>query len=223
MFNWKSNDKKKKTNLEMQEPDRYYKQVVALQNQKKINISLLTIIILLIIILGKITFFYQTRVFIVEKDHNNYTYLGNVHNLTKQIYNPSDKDLIYFMNKITKNMRFLPADNVVLGKNRQELNYYLSPEAKQKLLGYDKEFNLVNLQKKGVVMDIVPISAIRLSAGTFQLRWVEKMYDVKGAEINSNLMVGIFKYKIEPPTSSDQILNNPLGINIINFSITQEK
>lgn len=221
MFNWKGK-KKKATNLEMQEPDRYYNQLLALKNQKKINLSLLVIIVLLVVLLGKITFFYHTKVLIIEKDFNNYTYLGSTRNLSRTNFNPKDTDIIYFLNKAVEKMRYLPTDKVVLGKNREELNFFLSSKAKKKLSSVDNDTGINELHKKGFVIDIEPISSIKLSESTFQLRWNEKVYDVKGEKIAENLMVGAFEYQIDVPNSEKMILANPIGLFIKDFSIKVE-
>lgn len=222
MFNWKKKEKKT-TNLEMQEPDRYYKQVKALQNQKRINFSLLGIIVLLVVILGKTVFFYQTKVYIVEKDHNNYSYLGNVADLTKTSFKPQDKDIVFFLNDIVNKMRYLTSDRVVIGKNRRQLNYFLSETARNKLSSYDAQYQYDALQEKGTVVDIEPISVIRLSKSTFQLRWIERLYNIKGQLIGERLLVGAFKYSVIPPKDESTILNNPIGLEIEDFSISQEK
>lgn len=225
MLNWKNKKKNKKliTNLEMQEPDRYYKQVLALQNQKKINLGLLLIIVFLSALLGKAAFFYQTKVYIVEKDKNNYTYLGNVRNLSKTNYNPNDSDIIYFLNDIIKNMRFIPTDAIVVGKNRKKLNYFLNERSKNKLNNYDIQYNINDLIEKSYVVDIIPLSAIRLSNSTFQMRWIEKIYNLKGQQTEERLMVAAFKYNISSPKSETMILNNPIGLEIEDFSIQEEK
>lgn len=221
MFNWKGKEKKK-TNLEMQEPDRYYNQVLALKNQKKINLSLLVIIGLLVVLLGKITFFYHTKVLVIEKDHNNYTYLGSVRNLAKTNFQPKDTDLVYFLNKVVEKMRYIPADKIVLGKNRQDLNFFLSSKAKKKLVSIDNDTGITELHKKGSVIDIEPLSSIRLSENTFQLRWIEKVYDIKGQQIAENVMVGAFEFEIDVPNSEKVILVNPIGLIIKDFSIKTE-
>ncbi|MBR8700486.1 MULTISPECIES: type IV secretion system protein [unclassified Fusobacterium] len=224
MFNWKNNKKgKTKTNLEMMEPDRYLKQAIALKNQKKFSYCLLLVIVLLITILGKISFFNDTKIYVIEKDHNNYSYLGRVNDLTKANYNPTDNDLIYFMNDIVKKMRYLPSDLIVFGKNRNDLSYFLSDRSVNKLKGYDEAYNYAKMKEDNVVLDIEPLSSIRLSNKTFQLRWVEHIYNSKGYEVANRLMVGAFNYKISDPKNQSSVLVNPLGIEISDFSITEEK
>lgn len=222
MFNWK-NASKKKTNLDMMESDRYLKISKSLHNQKKVNLILLLIIILLTVILGKISFSNNTKTYIVEKDHNNYTYLGNVQDLTKTNYNPSDNDLVYFLNLVVKNMRFLPSDLVLFEKNRVMVNSFLTQPAIKKMKTLDEKYDYERMKKENAVVDIEPISTIRVSSQAFQIRWIERVYSVKGVEIASRLMVGFFKYELSSPTSQISILSNPLGIKILDMSISEEK
>lgn len=223
MFNWKNTKSKKKTNLDMMDSDRYLKISKSLHNQKKVNLILLLIIILLTVILGKVSFSNNTKTYIVEKDHNNYTYLGNVQDLTKTNYNPSDNDLVYFLNLVVKNMRFLPSDLVLFEKNRVMVNSFLTQPAIKKMKTLDERYDYERMKKENAVVDIEPISTIRVSSQAFQIRWIERVYSVKGVEIASRLMVGFFKYEISSPTSQNSILSNPLGIKILDMSISEEK
>lgn len=94
--------KKTKISIERTSPDRYADLAAISRNKQRVIYSLLIVIILLIIILGTISFKNNTKVYIVEKDHNNYTYLGYVNDLTKEAYNPDDNSIEYFLNDFIK-------------------------------------------------------------------------------------------------------------------------
>ena len=116
---------KTKTSIERTSPDRYSDLAAISRNKQRVIYSLLIVIILLIVTLGTISFKNNTKVYIVEKDHNNYTYLGYVNDLTKKIYNPDDNSIEYFLNDFIKKSRFLSTDLVLYKKNQQSLGYFL--------------------------------------------------------------------------------------------------
>lgn len=216
--------KKKKDNIDMSSPDRYADLATRIKNLQRVIFSLLLIIVLLVTILGIITFKNNTKVYVVEKSGNNYTFFGHVNDLTKTTYNPDDNSLIYFINSFVNKSRFLPTDLVLYKKNQKELGYFLNSKSINKLdYILNEEAQYPELIKRNYVVDIDILSTLRLSTNSFQVRWNEKIFDQHGKLAFENLMVGVFKYEIKAPNSKEAIIVNPLGIIITDLSISKEK
>lgn len=224
MYSWKPTSKRKeKDPLENASPDRYGDLAKMLKNKQRVIYSLFILVAFLITIIGSALFRSRVEVLVVEKDHNNYTYLGKVDDLTKQNYNPDDKSLEYFLYNFVTKARFLPTDLVLYKKNQQDLGYFLSSKSLKKLDALLEQDGYADMIAKSFVVDVELISMLRLSPETYQVRWFEKVYDTKGVMITQNVMVGMLRYEIRKPTSKEAILQNPLGIVITDLSISKEK
>ncbi|MDY5306256.1 type IV secretion system protein [Fusobacterium gastrosuis] len=216
--------KNKKNNLDSSTPDRYANLAIRVKNLQRVITSLLLIITLLITILGTITFKNNTKVYVIEKDANNYTFFGSVNDLTKITYNPDDNSLIYFVNSFVNKARFLPTDLVLYKKNQKELGYFLNSKAITKLdYILNQEDQYPELIKKEYVVDIEILSTLRYSPTSFQVRWLEKIFDKSGKLFLERPMVGLFKYEIKSPNTKEAIIANPIGLLITDLSISSEK
>ena len=214
---------KTKISIERTSPDRYADLAAISRNKQRVIYSLLIVIILLIIILGTISFKNNTKVYIVEKDHNNYTYLGYVNDLTREVYNPDDNSIEYFLNDFIKKARFLSTDLVLYKKNQQSLGYFLeNMKVAKKLDKSLEEAEYPMMIKSNFAVDIELVSTLRVSPESFQIRWWEIVYDENGKLLSKDLMVGILKYEIKKPKNKETILVNPLGIIITDLSISKE-
>lgn len=216
--------KKKKDNIEKSSPDRYGDLAIRVKNQQRVIFSLLIIITFFLMIFGMMSFKNNTKVYIVEKEGNNYTYFGYVNDLTRTTYSPNDDSIIFFINNFVNKARFLSSDLVLYKKNQKELGYFLNSKSINKLdYILNEEYNYPDLIKKSYVVDVEIISTLRATKDTFQVRWREKIYDQAGRMLNDRSMVGLFKYEIKDPTSKEAIISNPLGLLITDISISTEK
>lgn len=224
MFSWRKIKKKKDmTNLDKASPNVYLDLVKVNDNKQKIIYILLILIVFLITILGIITFRTNTKTYIVEKEGNNYTYFGYVNDLTKEVYNPDDNSIIFFINNFINKSRYLPTDLVLLKKNQQEIGYFLNKSSLKKIDTILKNDGYPEMIKNDFAVDLEILSTLRLTNTSFQVRWIEEIYDKNGSLIAVNKMVGILNYEIKKPKNKEGILNNPLGIIITDLSMSQEK
>jgi len=196
MWSWKKKIKKKdKIEIESLTPDRYIDLAKTNRNKQKIIYALTLIIIFLITILGMISFSANEKVYIVEKNGDNYTFFGKVNDLTKTVYNPDDKSLIYFINK----------------KSIRKLDQYL------------EDSNYAKMIEDEYAVDIEILSTLRFSEKSFQVRWIEKTYDKSGKLRGANTLVGVLQYELKEPGNKEAVLKNPLGIVITDLSMSLEK
>lgn len=226
MFSWKNNKVKKKDRsvfeVTQDNPDRYFNLSKANNNKTKIIFFLMMTNILVILILATLTITRNKDVYIVEKDGNNYTYFGKVNDLTKEVYNPDDNSIIYFINAFVQKNISLPRDLIVYKNNRIESNYFLTTNAKKKLDTYLEDYGYPALIEINQVIDVEISSTLRLTDKTFQVRWIESRFDKNNNLLTKTNHVGLFKYSIGKPKSKEAILYNPLGILITDLSITYE-
>lgn len=223
MFSWESKSKKKKTQIEQTSFDRYLDLVKANKNKQKVILSLMLIIVFLVTIIGIVTFKNNEKVYIVEKNGNNYTFFGKVNDLTKSVYKPDDKSLIYFLNDFIIKARALPTDLVLYKENQKGLGYFLTKKSIAKLDQSLENYKYSEMIEKEFAVDIEILSTLRLTDQSFQVRWLEKIYDKNGKLKSDKVMVGALKYLLKEPKNKEMILKNPLGIVIEDLSISEEK
>lgn len=224
MFSWKKNLKKKdKIGIENISPDRYMLLAKINRNKQKTIFFLMIIIVFLITILGIVTYSANEKVYIVEKDGNNYTYFGKVNDLTKTAYIPDDKSIIYFLNSFVIKSRFLPTDLVLYKENQKDLGYFLTKKSIRKLDQYLEDSNYSKMIENEYAVDIEILSTLRFSDKSFQVRWIEKIYDKSGKLQSSDTLVGVLQYELKEPKNKEMVLKNPLGIIITDLSMSIEK
>ncbi|ALQ38007.1 MULTISPECIES: type IV secretion system protein [Fusobacterium] len=224
MWSWKKKIKKKdKIEIESLTPDRYIDLAKTNRNKQKIIYALTLIIIFLVTILGMISFSANEKVYIVEKNGDNYTFFGKVNDLTKTVYNPDDKSLIYFINNFIIKARFLPTDLVLYKENQKDLGYFLTKKSIRKLDQYLEDSNYAKMIEDEYAVDIEILSTLRFSEKSFQVRWIEKTYDKSGKLRGANTLVGVLQYELKEPGNKEAVLKNPLGIVITDLSMSLEK
>lgn len=223
MFSWKNKVKGKGTFDTVQSnPDRYLNLAKANNNKMKIIFLLLATNVLCLVILGASTIFRMKDVYIVEKEGNNYSFFGKVNDLTKEVYNPDDNSIIYFLHNLIRKNRALSKDLILYKNNRYEAGFFLGKAASKKLDKILTDDTYPAYIESGFTIDVDIVSSIRLSQQTLQVRWTEKIYK-DGSLVHELFKVGVFKYSIQKPTSKEMILYNPLGLVITDLSITDEK
>ena len=72
-------------------------------------------------------------------------------------------------------------------------------------------------------VDIEILSTLRFSDKSFQVRWIEKIYDKSGKLQSSDTLVGVLQYELKEPKNKEMVLKNPLGIIITDLSMSIEK
>ncbi|WP_297407405.1 type IV secretion system protein [uncultured Cetobacterium sp.] len=224
MFSWKNNNKNKvSTTIELTEHDRYFILSKANNNKKKVIFILLLLQFFSLFIIGTIAIKTNIRTYIVEKDHNNYTIYGYANDLSKKVYKPDEQTKIYFLENFIKKTRFLPSDLVLFKKNSIEANAFVIPSVATKIEQYLVKNDYGEKIKNQNTVDIDIISTLKLTKNTYQIRWIEKIYDTTGKIKEKNLMVGVLTVQIDRPKNEEQIKYNPLGIYITDISQSIEE
>lgn len=181
--------------------------------------------IVLMISLG-ITFYLTTRSnlipYVIEVDETgNAKAINPAHQVN---YIPSEVIKEYHLKEVIKNMRNVPRDRVLIGRNFSKVLFYLSSQMQNKYKNLIQNEELTDMVNKTISRDINIHSLTRI-AGTknsYQIRWEERFYNSEGINIDTEKMLGIFTLKIKQPTTLEQLNNNPIGLLVEDFSITKE-
>jgi len=178
-------------------------------------ISLLLALVLLIMLM----YFFSTkhdRLFIAEV-----TQTGRVVNVAPLVikYNPTVAQQKYFIAKFVELIRSLPLDPVVAKQNWFQAYNFLSQRGAYRLNNFFAQNNPAEMLGKKTLS--VKIDAINpISSSTFEVDWTEIIVNANGQTEGQKTYTGVFTVITQEPTSEKEILQNPLGIYIVDFNIS---
>lgn len=133
-------------------------------------------------------------------------------------YQPTDAQKEYFIANFIDLTRSIPLDPVLAKKNLLTAYNFLNTRGAERLNYYIKQNNpLALLGKKTVTISIQDINPI--SPDTTNVNWTETTININGQEEGRKDYSGIFTVAIKQPTKNEEILRNPLGLYIVEFSI----
>ena len=136
-------------------------------------------------------------------------------------YVPQQAEVKYFLSQFLQKIRIISSDTVISKQNWISAYSFLGQAAAQKMTAYIKSENLSG--KLGKVTTQMEISVIvPISKDNYQIRWEEKVFDKSGSQIESYKMTGIFSVFFDAPSDEKELLSNPLGIYIKDFSYNKE-
>lgn len=171
---------------------------------------------------------------LVATTWNYKTYVVRVDNATGRIetggqlkatnYEPREVEIQHFLVEFINNVRSVPMDPVVLKQNWNKADHFLTKEASKKLATFVQKDNpALKMGHQTVTPQINSIQLYPGSSNIYQVRWIEKEYSMNGDLTNrATQYAGLFQIVINPPTSEENILINPLGIFIKDLTITAE-
>ena len=139
-------------------------------------------------------------------------------------YEPTEANIQYYLQNFVNKSRWISTDQVLQGNFYTESIAFLSKEMKEKFDEIVRGENWTEMIKNGFSRD-VQIESINKVAGTkdsYQIRWKETVYQ-RGNFVDSKKFLAIFSIKIEQPTNLTDLQQNPLGIKIVDYHITNEK
>ena len=139
-------------------------------------------------------------------------------------YEPTEANIQYYLQNFVNKSRWISTDQVLQGNFYTESIAFLSKEMKEKFDEIVRDENWTEMIKNGFSRD-VQIESINKVAGTkdsYQIRWKETVYQ-RGNFVDSKKFLAIFSIKIEQPKNLTDLQQNPLGIKIVDYHITNEK
>ena len=118
--------------------------------------------------------------------------------------------------------RGVPLDPVVVKKNYQRSLYFMRQAAANKLNAWaQQDTRLQNIGRETVEFSLVGITPISGTA-SYQARWKEFLRNAEGGLKEEQHWSATFNVEIQPPTSSEQLQNNPIGLFIKDFQWSRE-
>lgn len=222
MFSWKGIKRKQKINNVAVEEDRYFILSVNANNWRKVSASLLFIVAILVIGIIKISVSNKVETFVIEKNGNNYSVVGNVLDIAKTQKKVSEEQIIYFLNEVISNTKNLTRDTSIYEKNYKKSLAYLSQNSSIKIDNYLKNEKYSEKVKAGKTVELKFNTGIRINDSTYQLRWSQTTFKKNGEVENIENFNGLFTIDFKEIENSKELHLNPLGLVIIDLSQKKE-
>lgn len=147
-------------------------------------------------------------------------YATSVGALDQQTAQLTDATVNYFLSRFVEGMRTIPSDQNVLTQNVNRSVRFLTPDAATKYKNlYMKDFTskIGHVLSKVTVLSVQPMAG---NKGTYTVRWKET--ESSGSGITDHYYTGNFAVKQETLTKKEDLIYNPLGIFITDFSVSEE-
>lgn len=179
-------------------------------------LSLLVALVLVVIVMMTLAL-HKNTVYVAEV-----TKTGQVVNVRplEETYNPTQAQQEYFVSNFIKEARSLPLDPVVAKNNWVRAYDHLTQRAAAEYSKIMKKADLIKLLGKETIT--IKISAINpMSKNTYQVNWSETTVNMEGKTEQVKKYSGVFTTVVKQPTTSAEIMKNPLGLYIANFDVSR--
>jgi len=136
-------------------------------------------------------------------------------------WSPSEAQTAYHIGRFVRLVRSLPTDGVVLRENWLEAYKFLTPQAAAQLTEIARADDpFLSLGRVGRTVQIRSILA--RSDQSWEVSWVERATNATGTT-DPEIYTGVFTVTTQAPRNADEIVNNPLGLVISDFSWSRER
>ncbi|BCM17827.1 conjugal transfer protein TrbF [Mesorhizobium sp. J8] len=135
-----------------------------------------------------------------------------------QNYQPDDAQIAWHLGRFIQNVRSISTDPVLVRQNWLSAYDFATDRAALFLNEYAKANDpFAQIGTRSVSVQVT--SVVRASDNSFQVKWTEQVFE-RGSLATSTRWTGILTIVLRPPTNTDQLLKNPLGvfINAIDWS-----
>lgn len=222
MRSWKGMKKNLKINGNDVGIDKYYELSVALNNWRKVSASLIFIVSILVVGIIKISITNKVETFVIEKNGNNYSVIGNVLDVAKTQKKISEEQIIYFLNEVLSNTKNLTRDTSIYEKNYKKSLAYLSRNASLKIDNYLKNEQYTEKVKAGKTVELKFNTGIKINDSTYQIRWSQTTFKKNGEVEKIDNYNGLFTIAFKDIKNSKELYLNPLGLVILDISQKKE-
>ncbi len=155
--------------------------------------------------------------YVVEVDH-----IGEVRAVGQATtpYDPTDAQIAYHLARFITDVRSLSIDPVVVRQNWLDAYGYTTDRGAATLNDYARSHDpFAHVGHDSVSVDVE--SVVRVSASSFQVRWVEQHY-TDGTLTGTERWTAVLSTVVQPPSTAQQLRRNPLGIYITGLSWSRE-
>lgn len=158
--------------------------------------------------------------YIVEVDSKNGAVLS-----TSKVYANSQagqKEIEYFIWQIVKKTRTLPKDIVLYDNNWKEVYAFMDAQTSQKFNDMAIRENHKDKLENGIttMLNLKSITPLSNQENTYNIRWTESKYENDGKVSGEYELEGFFSIQ-QGEVNEKTVFINPLGLKIIDFSISQ--
>jgi type IV secretion system protein VirB5 len=127
-------------------------------------------------------------------------------------YRPTDPQIAWHLARFIEEVRRIPADPVVLRHDWLEAYRFVSDRGALALNDYARTSDpFSKVGKTQIAVDVA--SVVRASENSFRVAWVERHY-VDNALAATERWSAILTIVVQPPTDTDRLTKNPLGIYV---------
>lgn len=160
--------------------------------------------------------------YIVQVDANSGAILSVAPSTKRSEAN--EKEIEYFLWNVTRKARTIPKDLVVYKQNWEEAYSYLDAASGNKMNNMALRDNFETKIKNGntTQLNLKGFNKYSGQDNTYQIRWEETLYDYTGKVVSVTSMEAFYTIDFIKVTEKNVHLN-PLGIQIKDFSISQER
>ena len=136
----------------------------------------------------------------------------------------NETEIEYFLWNVTRKARTLPKDLVIYKQNWDEVYAYLDQSCANKMnnMAISEDYQTKISNNYTTMLKLKGFNKYSGQNNTYQIRWDETMYDATGKVISNYSMEAFYTIDFVAVTN-ENIHLNPLGIQIKDFSISQER
>lgn len=137
-------------------------------------------------------------------------------------YQPTTAQQEYFIGNFIKLVRNLSLDPITAKNNWLSAYNFLTPRSAKILNEHFHNNNPTkSLGKHTITTTIHEIK--QLSKNTFQAYWTETLVNINGKSEKKKQYSGTFTVKIKQPKTKKEILQNPLGLYLVDFHLSLQE
>ena len=182
---------------------------------------LLSLLLLVLLVIAMIAVLNLQKSYVYVAEIKPQDSIVNVKSLDTT-YSPTQAQEEYFVSRFIKNIMSLPLDPIVLRDDWISAFSFVQGTAMSQLNNFmqaQNPFALVGKQTQTVT--ITQYNSV--SDSSYEFNWRTETYDDNGKLIGSHLYNGIFTVvQGQQPRTQQELLDNPLGMRIEYFSISNE-
>jgi len=178
-------------------------------------------LVIMLILAGAVVWAFQLRTevpYVVVLDERGETAQLKV---AEREYSPNEQQISYHVKQFIKWVRSRSLDPAVFGQNWEQAYAFMDRNAQLKMNAYAEENNPE--EGLGKIARDVQVRNVRLRGqNTYEVRWHEEEWQ-EGSRLSEADYTGTFVVEIDPPTTADAILKNPMGLYIVEFGWSADR
>lgn len=161
--------------------------------------------------------------YLVHVDENT-GYVQSIGAMTEGNIELTEPQIHYFLSRFIEGMRSIPEDKNVMQVNVNRAIHFMTTEAaeKYKSLYMDSFISQIGkMNSKVTIISVLPVSGTK---DTYSVRWKETISGASTVGIaTEKFYVGNFTIEQEKITDKEELVYNPIGLFITDFSYSEEQ